>query len=291
MTQKESSHLMADANSAKPRYRSPDGTYEVILKSVLEDASLTDAARSVLFFAVTKPEDWVLSVTALARDMGRPLERVRLALRELRKAGYVSVTEVRGPDGRMKRRTSRLNRHMVIHAGQNQEVNATSLKDSFQEVNNHPQVSYPPSDYGSSSDYGSVLLIKKNQEKAHDSAYADAPADRADFASGEENKAGNMIEASGLSSAQRESENPAAIGAAAGRRVCGCCGERRAAGWFELCGPAGAKVEALCPDCTGAYPSAVAVTPCRPPAVPAHPEVARILGEDDGNQAASCLPW
>ena len=44
---------MADA---KPRYRSPEGTYERILKSALEDDRLTDAEFRVLLHLATKPE-------------------------------------------------------------------------------------------------------------------------------------------------------------------------------------------------------------------------------------------
>lgn len=100
----------------KPRYRSPDGTFEVLLKSALEDVSISDAARSVLFYAATKKQDWVLVVKAIARDMNRPEERVRLALRELRSAGYVSVTTVRSGEGTFQRRVSTLNRHKVVKA-------------------------------------------------------------------------------------------------------------------------------------------------------------------------------
>jgi hypothetical protein len=172
----------------KPRYRSPDGYYDVILKSALEDVSLTDAARSVLFFAATKPERnsagerWVLSETALARDMCRPPERIRRALRELRKSGYATVVTERDEHGRVKRMTTVLN-HEKVHAGAgpDRKVNVTYQQVSDRKVNNHPVVSYPPSDYGTSSDYGSVLSIERTKEDAHDLHFAPLRADVASF--------------------------------------------------------------------------------------------------------------
>ena len=55
----------------------------------------------------------MLVTDVIARDMGRPVERVRLAMRELRKAGYVSITTVRS-GGTYQRRVSTLNRHKVV---------------------------------------------------------------------------------------------------------------------------------------------------------------------------------
>lgn len=251
---------MADA-SRKP-YKSPAGTYECILKSALEDISLSDYARSVLFFAVTKPEHnnagerWVLSETALVRDMRRPPERIRLALRELRRAGYASVVTERDEQGRVRRMTTVLN-HEKVHAGAgfDRKVNATYQQVSDRKVNHHPVVSYPPSDYGTNSDYGSVLSNERTKENGR-TAYADAPADRPGVSLEEHEE--DLSKTHGSSSAQRESQNPAAIRAR--RPVCGCCGERRASGWFELRGPASTMTEALCDDCTGAYPSTVTVT-------------------------------
>jgi DNA-binding MarR family transcriptional regulator len=101
------------------RYRSPEGTFEVVLKSAMEDMTLSDAARSLLFFVACKPELttrgelWVLVPEALAKDTGRSPAHIRRALTELRKAGYVSVTELRSPDRRFTRRLSTLNRWKV----------------------------------------------------------------------------------------------------------------------------------------------------------------------------------
>ena len=112
------------AASRKP-YKSPEGTYKVLLKSFLEDTDLTDAEFRVAAYLATKPEDWVASLTQIARDLNRPPERVRLALRGLRAKGYAKVVEVRGPDRQWKRRPTMLAREKVLVLSESQRVNAT----------------------------------------------------------------------------------------------------------------------------------------------------------------------
>ena len=197
------------AGPGTKRYRSPEGTFEPVLKSALEDTGLTDAERSVLFFIATKPEfngdgePWVLSVAALARDMGRPEERIRRALRGLRRAGYVTAKQDRAR-GRFGRGVSVLNRAKVLKTGDRpRDVEADSLDGDrgvnanrrqetpwgdrrviltprhespgqHRKVNNRLTANYPSRDDCVNSDNGSVLLPEEPREA--DRALADARA-------------------------------------------------------------------------------------------------------------------
>lgn len=104
----------SDSKPGRRVHQSPAGTYEKVLKSVLENPSLTDAEFRVLLYAATKPEDWVLSAKQIAAAIGRSPDHVERALTGLRKKGYVSIVTTTDERNRYRRRTSHLNRHKVI---------------------------------------------------------------------------------------------------------------------------------------------------------------------------------
>lgn len=113
---------------AEPRkgHRSPPGTYERILKAVLETPSgqtagcsaercrLTDAEFRLVCYAATKPRDWVFNPKQIADALEWPRGRASRALRALRRKGYMVTVPVRGPQGQFKRRVTRLNRSRVV---------------------------------------------------------------------------------------------------------------------------------------------------------------------------------
>ncbi len=179
------------AVGAKP-YRSPEGTYEMLLKSALEDTALSDHARSVLFFAAAKPERnrkgerWVLSETALARDMNRAPDRIRLALRELRKAGYLSTVTERDERGRVVRVTTSLNRETVAV----QPKTAECITAGRALEGDLPPGGYLPPIESTvkSSEHGSVLSRRKNQRTTARFALRFAPCKRAGLPCGEQDQ-------------------------------------------------------------------------------------------------------
>jgi hypothetical protein len=139
----------------EPRgYRSPPGTYECILKAVLENPEFSDAEFRVLLYLATKPAGWIASERQIAEALQRPPERIRLALRGLRKHGYLVLENPSRTQGRFDRRPSVLRREMVLHPAQHQRVN------------HHPVVSYLYSEDCVDSDDGSVLLteVPRNAE-------------------------------------------------------------------------------------------------------------------------------
>jgi hypothetical protein len=52
-------------------YRSPGGTYECILKSVLEDPTLTNAEFRLLLYAATKQDGWKFYPGHIVRALDR----------------------------------------------------------------------------------------------------------------------------------------------------------------------------------------------------------------------------
>jgi hypothetical protein len=176
-------------------YRSPDGTYEVLLKSFLEDASLTDAEFRVAAHLATKPDGWELIPKAVAAALDGETRwteaKVRRALTGLRERGYLTVTQVRNADGTFGEYRASLCRDRTHYgketAGQNRYAEsgapAASCEDSAspqvrtatqftadRQNAQHRESTDLASDYGSSS-----------EKIPHDSASADAPADRAEL--------------------------------------------------------------------------------------------------------------
>ena len=108
---------MADART---RHRSPDDSYEVMLKPALEDASLTDAEHRVVTHLATKPPAWTLIPKAIAADLdggSRWTEaKVRRALTGLRAKGYVVTGQERNADGTFGGYSATLDRSRVLYS-------------------------------------------------------------------------------------------------------------------------------------------------------------------------------
>jgi hypothetical protein len=95
-------------------YRSPVGTFESILKTVLEDFTLSPSAFRLLAYLITKPAGWVINEKQLIFASAWKPNMVRMALRELRRSGLIEDAVVRGADGVIKGHESHLLRHLVV---------------------------------------------------------------------------------------------------------------------------------------------------------------------------------
>jgi hypothetical protein len=100
-------------NKQASGYRSPPGTFEPVLKSILEDPALSDAEFRVALYLATKPEGWAAKPRQIARALNRPLSRIERALTGLRAKGLVTTAEER-QNGVFTARTSRLNRALIV---------------------------------------------------------------------------------------------------------------------------------------------------------------------------------
>ena len=120
-------------------YRSPEGTWEPVRKSVLEDFTLPCAAFRLLAYLATKPASWVINEEHLIRVTGWPANRVRQGLRDLRKRGYFDEAVERKPSGTIVRREWTLPRDLVVSAGH--DLDARNL-DASKPDSSHDQAEY-----------------------------------------------------------------------------------------------------------------------------------------------------
>jgi len=72
--------------------------YTQILDETLGDERLSFRARGLLAFLLSKPDDWSVNSTSLARMTKEGRDAIRSALKELRRFGYVVQRQERDPD-------------------------------------------------------------------------------------------------------------------------------------------------------------------------------------------------
>jgi hypothetical protein len=75
--------------------KSKDQPYFLIARNLAQDETLSWAARGVLAYLLSKPDDWVLQVPDLQQNCGR--DRVYAMLKELITAGYITRDIVKDP--------------------------------------------------------------------------------------------------------------------------------------------------------------------------------------------------
>lgn len=68
------------------------GRYVSILNGPLEDKNLSLRAKGLLAYMVSRPDNWRFSVTRMAKDLDNTEFKVRNALKELEREGYVKRT-------------------------------------------------------------------------------------------------------------------------------------------------------------------------------------------------------
>lgn len=91
----------------------PDSGWYALNRRIAEDARLSWAARGLLIFLLVKPDHWRISVEHLRKqteDARIPTGRdgIYALLTELQRAGYVSCSQARTPDGRLAEREYRV---------------------------------------------------------------------------------------------------------------------------------------------------------------------------------------
>lgn len=81
-------------------YRSPGGTFEPVLKAVLEDfTTLTDTEFRFLLYMTTKPPGWRFYTSHLARTTGRRERSIQRLLPSLVRKGYLTKERIREDGG------------------------------------------------------------------------------------------------------------------------------------------------------------------------------------------------
>jgi MarR family len=154
----------------KPPYRSPDGTWECILKSVLEDPALTNAEFRLLLYLATKPPGWEIHVSHLVQVLERTRYEVTKALTGLRRQGYVVDRAARDETGKVESWAAGLRRELVLHLAGDESaqvvpteqesvpveltsVNGASAQVTSTEQDYHSLVIQPHREDSVSSDY------------------------------------------------------------------------------------------------------------------------------------------
>jgi hypothetical protein len=138
-------------------YKSPAGTYERILKVILEDPTLTDSEFRLLAYLATKPAGWQLREEQLMRALGRPLNWVQTARSRLRKRGLLTEMVERSADNsRIERRYLTLCRDLVLSGS---TAGDSSSGESLDQVTLQPSPAWlesgpPYREDGRYSDYG-----------------------------------------------------------------------------------------------------------------------------------------
>ncbi len=112
---------MTDAPERTP-HRSPEGSFEVILKSALEDYALSSDEFRVVMYLAAKPERnqktgelWRADPRLISYDLGWVCSRAERALRMLRRdTPYLREVTERKDNGRFGRQIWVLNRELVL---------------------------------------------------------------------------------------------------------------------------------------------------------------------------------
>ena len=77
-----------------------DSDFAQIDNALLRDTSLSDGARSLLFFMLSMSDEWTFSVKTLASQFRVDTTTIQTRIGELKKKGYLQVTRNKGADGR-----------------------------------------------------------------------------------------------------------------------------------------------------------------------------------------------
>lgn len=73
--------------------------YTVVSNKILNDTRLSWDAKGVMAYLLSKPDDWIVRASEVARTGGCGRDKVLRIFRELREAGYIKSTYPRGDDG------------------------------------------------------------------------------------------------------------------------------------------------------------------------------------------------
>lgn len=102
-------------------YKSPEGTFERILKSVIEDADITADEFRVLVFLASKPDGWQANEGQIAAAINMKPWAIKQALKGLRRQKYLVVAQPRCNGGQWEQGGSQLAKDRVL-AGRTRRV-------------------------------------------------------------------------------------------------------------------------------------------------------------------------
>ena len=68
-----------------------DGDFSQIDNALLRDTTLSDGARSLLFFMLSMSDEWTFSVKVLANQFGVDTTTIQTRLAELKRRGYLQT--------------------------------------------------------------------------------------------------------------------------------------------------------------------------------------------------------
>ena len=77
-----------------------EGDFTQIDNALLRDTSLSEGARSLLFYMLSMSDDWDFSVKALAKQFNVKPSTIHVRISELKHKGYISMQSERGKEGR-----------------------------------------------------------------------------------------------------------------------------------------------------------------------------------------------
>src|SRR5580692_6058032 len=95
------------------------GTYEKILKSVLDDRTITDAEARLVMYLAARPPGWVVYPDMVARELKRSSRHwVLPTLKLLHARGLLTKHGGRKPGEANTQLTYKVNRHLIIAVSQ-----------------------------------------------------------------------------------------------------------------------------------------------------------------------------
>lgn len=74
--------------------------FSIIDRTPAEDPRLSFKAKGIMFYLLTKPDNWTLQVADLVKNSADGRDSVYSGLNELKAAGYITVVKVRGNNGK-----------------------------------------------------------------------------------------------------------------------------------------------------------------------------------------------
>ena len=80
----------------------PDGNFTVLHNAMLRDQRLSYKARGLLCYILSMPDNYRFTVERLTRTSPDGRQSVITGMRELRKAGYLTVRRLQSSDGRWR---------------------------------------------------------------------------------------------------------------------------------------------------------------------------------------------
>jgi len=113
-----------------------DNPFVMMDKRIFANTSLSWKAKGILGYLLSKPDDWVIRISDLIKQSTDGRDAVYSGVKELRKAGYVELVDVRNESGKIIswgifsiRRTTKPNRTRTNHFRKNPDLGFPYLEN------------------------------------------------------------------------------------------------------------------------------------------------------------------